>query len=172
MIETSRLILRPVESTDLPFFKSFLSCPVSTRFLPNEGPYSPKQIASYVCNREQHWQRGFGSFMIICKSSTEYVGYVGVEESPRPGCFDLRYGVARAHAGRGFAKEAAIACIEYALGREEFNQVYGVSKENNLASVAILQKLGMTPAADTRLYDADGLLTFAISAARFYELYD
>ncbi|ABC31537.1 Acetyltransferase, including N-acetylases of ribosomal protein [Hahella chejuensis KCTC 2396] len=172
MIETSRLILRPIESTDLPFFKDFLSCPVSTRFLPNEGPYSPEQIASYVRNRVEHWKHGFGSFMIIGKSSTEYVGYVGVEESPFAGCFDLRYGVARDHAGHGFAKEAAIACIEYALGREEFDQVYGVSKEENQASVAILQKLGMTPAPDARLYDADGLLTFAISAARFYELYD
>ncbi|WLQ14995.1 GNAT family N-acetyltransferase [Hahella aquimaris] len=172
MIETSRLILRPIESTDLPFFKDFLACPVSTRFLPNEGPYSPEQIAGYVRNRVEHWQRGFGSFMIICKSSTEYVGYVGVEESSCPGCFDLRYGVARAHAGQGFAKEAAIACIEYALGREEFDQVFGVAKEDNLASVAILQKIGMTPTHHHRLYEADGLLTFAISAARFYELYD
>ena len=47
--------------------------------------------------------------------------------------------------GRGYATEAARAVLEYALGPLGLPEVLAEVDEGNAASIAVIERLGMTP---------------------------
>lgn len=161
VLETSRLTLEPVQATDLGFFGFFLSSPVLTRYLPKGRPYSPQETAAYLEDRCRHWDRGFGTFVLRTREpAPEAVGYVGIETVGGGGCWDLRYGILAPHQGKGYAFEAAEACVEAFLARGLAPAVYGVCVSENLPSRRILERLGMVPDAGPPLYEGPGLVQF------------
>ena len=76
------------------------------------------------------------------RSDAEPLGLCGLfkrDSLPLP---DLGYGLATRHAGQGYAREAARACLAYAqrvLGRDE---LLAITSPTNGPSMALLQDLG------------------------------
>ncbi len=167
MIETKNLILRKVELNDIDLYREMLSCPITTKYLPNEGPYSDKQITEYVANRVAHWQHGFGTFTIVEQQTNEKIGYVGVEILTDPTKSDIRFGILRTKNGHGFAKEAGLKCLEYTFSLGLHNQIYGVAVTANIASIRTLLNLGMQKIENVKLYDCEGLEYLVIDRKAF-----
>jgi RimJ/RimL family protein N-acetyltransferase len=46
--------------------------------------------------------------------------------------------------GKGFATEAALASIQYGFERIELSYILGAAQRQNIASVRVLEKIGMT----------------------------
>lgn len=157
MIKTKNLILRKVDLNDIDLYRTMLSCPITTRYLPNEGPYSNEQIIKYVSNRVTHWQHGFGTFTIIEQQTNEKIGYVGVEILADPTKSDIRFGIISSKNGHGFAKEAGMKCLEYTFGLGLHSEIYGVAVAENIPSVRTLLNLGMKKIDNVKLYDCEGL---------------
>ena len=160
MLERPHLIYRKPTPDDLDFFRTYLSNPVLTRFLPNEGPYPEAMIATYLQNRIAHWEtHGFGSYLLTLNSQT--VGYAGLEFVKGTSYIDLRYGLIQEVRGRGLALEAARACLAEGFRRGLAETFYGAVVPENKASIAVLKKVGMEP-SKVDLYGAD-VLHFCIS---------
>jgi [ribosomal protein S5]-alanine N-acetyltransferase len=60
---------------------------------------------------------------------------------------EVFYSLAPAAWGKGYATEAARAVVEYALGDLGLPEVLAEVDEGNLASAAVVERLGMTPFA-------------------------
>lgn len=166
MIESRRLILKPVTSEDIDIYMKIMSDVELTRYLPKGKPYTRQEIESHVRCRSEHWSKGFGSYVITLKSDPELkIGYVGVEMVSNTDCCDIRYSLLKAFSGRGYAFEAAKTCLSHTFDSGLIEKVYGVAVTENTPSVNIIKKLGMRPEPSARLYDEDNLVTFSIRSS-------
>ena len=90
MIETERLLLKPVTIADFDLYKAIMSCPTMSQYLPKAAPYNDNEILQHLSKRIEHWQHGFGSFIVFSRAHPELkLGYAGVEISPNPECSDV-----------------------------------------------------------------------------------
>lgn len=164
LLETERLILKPTTLADFDLYREILSYPNLTKYLPKGAPYTEQEVTSYVDKRIEHWNRGFGSYIVYLKSdSNKKIGYAGVERSPNPQCSDIRYGFTLTGQGKGYAFEAAKAVVEHTFQSMGLTEIFGISVRNNIRSIAILKKLGMVENNSVVLYDKENLVTLSIT---------
>ena len=64
-----------------------------------------------------------------------------------PGMAELGYWLGRPFWGKGYATEAARAVLDHALGPLGLPEVLAEVDEGNTASIAVIERLGMTPFA-------------------------
>jgi [ribosomal protein S5]-alanine N-acetyltransferase len=145
-IETDRLVLREFNQSDLSELSQILSDTEVMKFSTRgclSTAQTQKRIDDFI---KSYNQFGFGMWAVILKETHELVGYCGLAID----CIDdldeleIGYRLATKFWGKGFATEAALACIQY--GFENFNFLYilaGVQRQNT-ASVRVIEKLGMT----------------------------
>lgn len=168
-IESERLLFKQFGEADAAFMKAYLADPLTTRFLPLEGPYSEDQACEYVSERLRHWERhGFGVFILWEKSEDRPIGYCGLEYAGDTDFIDIRYGLIRKAQGRGLAGEAAARCINYGFHSLGLPVIYAAVVSENLASKAILNKLGMKPDRSFDYY-GEGVDTFSVAASMMIE---
>lgn len=185
MLSTKRLVLSKPSIADFALFSEILTCPQQTRFLPNESPYNLVQRENYLRNRINHWEEhGFGTFVISLKDegyedalaqvtdeeaeldmlaqAGTKLGFIGVEYTPVGSAVDIRFALTKEHEGFGYTSEAASEILDFIAKNTPHRQIYGVAMPENQASKAVLVKLGMTPALDVKLYEADDLDCFSL----------
>ncbi len=111
---TERLLLRPMIAQDFEAWADFHADPETMHFL---GGVQPRSVAwRSLCAMTGAWTiRGFGMFSMIERASGQWIGRAGPwQPEGWPGT-EIGWGVARAFAGRGYAHEAAVACMDYAV---------------------------------------------------------
>ena len=167
MLESKRLLLCETVLDDIDLYQEMYRCPIITKYLPNEKPYSEEQISEYVSNRVNHWKKGFGTFTILERTTREKIGYVGVETLTDPTKSDIRFGIISSKVGVGFAKEAALKCLSYTFNLGFHDEIYGASVRENIASINTLKSIGMHKASGLNLYDCKGLDYFIVTRKNF-----
>jgi len=143
-LETDRLLLRPVDPDK--DFEAWADCfaDKSTMAFIGGGPgYNRAQSWRSMATTIGHLQiRGFSFFSVIEKSSGEWVGRVGPwnpEDWPEP---EIGWTIHRNHWRKGFAKEAAAACIDYAFETLGWDRVIHTIQDGNIASMKTAEALG------------------------------
>ena len=101
--------------------------------------------------------------LMVADGGKQLVGHCGFHGPPEViGRVEIGYTVFTAFRGRGFAKEAARALVEWAFGQGEREVFASVSPEN-APSLAVVGALGFTQVG-TQEDEVDGLeLVFAVS---------
>ena len=144
-IETNRLILREFQPTDLQELALILADPKVMRFSPT-GVNSVEQVQEKIqgfitCYKEF----GFGKWAVVLKENNQLLGYCGIAIDRIDGSDEkeLGYRIDSRYWGQGLATEAASETVRY--GFEQFNLPYllGIVERANLASVKVLEKVGM-----------------------------
>jgi RimJ/RimL family protein N-acetyltransferase len=123
-LQTDRLVLREFNQSDLSELSQILSDPEVMKFS-TRGCLSTAQTQIRIDDFINSYnQFGFGMWAVILKDTYELVGYCGLAID----CIDdfdeleIGYRLATKFWGKGFATEAALACIQY--GFENFNSIY------------------------------------------------
>ena len=113
--------------------------------------------------RAEHWAQGYGSFIAYLKDNPNVkLGYAGIEVSPNLECSEIRYGFKRDAQGKGYAYEATKAVLTHTFELERHLKIYGVAVKENIASIKILEKLGMQSDDSVVIYDDERLITLSI----------
>lgn len=150
-LETPRLLLRGWREEDLPGFAAMMADPEVARFLtgdqaPQDRPTAWRTMALFV----GHWAlRGYGLFAVEEKATGAFVGRVGAWQ---PECwvgFELGWGLAREHWGKGYALEAARAAGDWAFARFNLPELVSLIHTANAASARLAQRLGMKVSHET-----------------------
>ncbi len=164
MITTPNLILSPVTHCDLDIYSQILGSDELTKFLPKGRAYTNSEIQLHVTNRVKHWEHGFGSYVITLKNEPKTkIGYAGVECCENSEFSDIRYAIAPSYQGKGYVFEAAYAVLEQTFRVGKHSKIYGVALKENLPSIAIIKKLGMTLEPTVSLYgNVENLETYAL----------
>ncbi len=118
------------------------------------GPDFAEMLQFEAERLAQNPERGQWGGVIIHQAERTVVGDMGFKGGPdQAGALEIGYSIIPAYRGRGFAPEMAWALIAWGLAQPGVQRVTAECAADNLASVRVLEKLGMR-----RLNPKDGML--------------
>ena len=146
-VRTERLLLRPIDAArDVDAVHAYASRDDVCHYI----PWTPKtrdEVASWLLRRETTTisEPGQGASLAVTLAATgELVGdvmFIWQSEEHRTG--EIGYVINPAHAGHGYATEAARAMLAMAFGHLGMRRVVARIDERNPASATVLRKLGL-----------------------------
>jgi RimJ/RimL family protein N-acetyltransferase len=140
-LRTERLVLRPPQAEDLDAWAGFMADPEASRVL---GGAQPRALAwRSLTGAAGAWALyGFSMFSVVETASGRWVGRVGpIRPEGWPGP-EVGWGLVRDAWGRGYATEAAAACIDWAFDTLGWDDVIHTIDPDNRASQAVAIRLG------------------------------
>ncbi|MBO9540019.1 GNAT family N-acetyltransferase [bacterium] len=142
MLETPRLFLREMTLEDVdPLFEVF-GDPVAMRYFP--APYTREQLeASIARNQERYRTLGFGLWTAIAKDTHAVVGDCGPTIQTVEGRDELEIGYhfLPAYQGRGYATEAAAACLAWGFEHTGYERIISMMVVSHGASRRVAEKI-------------------------------
>jgi RimJ/RimL family protein N-acetyltransferase len=155
-ITTPRLILRPPILADLAPMQNML---VSERAKHMGGPYSPIGAWREFCQDIALWQLfGHGALIVDLRETDQCVGQVGINHGPRFPEKELGWLLFDGHEGRGYAVEAARALRDWAFAERGLPHLVSYIDPENMASIAVAERLGAVLDPDAPRQDAGDLV--------------
>lgn len=153
MIRTERLLLRDWREDDIaPFIRHTNTEPVM-RWL--GGVQTEAQLRDALENRLMRWQqeRGFTFWAVERIADGALLGFCGIKladtaGSPIEGAFEIGWRLREDAWGQGFAKEAALASLDYAFETLGADRVVALTFPGNTASWGLMERLGMVRRAE------------------------
>ncbi len=104
---------------------------------------------------ENYPLRGTGWLAIVDKESKLIIGRAGLlsrSDIFNPPETEIAYVVNREYRGRGYAKEAAVALLTYAVSSYAIRRVFTGVSTDNFASLAISEKIGLKREYEVQWY--------------------
>lgn len=153
MIETERLILRDWRTEDIEPFIRHTNLPAVMRWLGGVQP--PDVLRERIESRMMRWQeeRGFTFWVVERKADGELLGFCGLkiaddEGSGAFGEYEIGWRLRADRWGQGYAKEAAIASLDFAFEGLGAERVVALTVIGNEPSWGLMERLGMTRRPD------------------------
>jgi ribosomal-protein-alanine N-acetyltransferase len=104
---------------------------------------------------EAHFERhGFGLWAVEVIDHAPFIGFVGLAVPPFDAhftpCVEIGWRLAAEFWGRGYATEAARACVDFAFRQADMTELVSMAVPQNVRSRQVMERLGMThdPADD------------------------
>jgi [ribosomal protein S5]-alanine N-acetyltransferase len=110
------------------------------------GPRTPAQARELLDDKIEHWDRhGFGQWIWRERAGGEPVGRIGLQWTTSPGelAVEVGWSVVRSKQGRGYATEAGLAALRYGFEQAGCERIVSFTWTENLASLRVMEKLGM-----------------------------
>lgn len=144
-LETPRLLLREFTPADANALEAILGDPVTMQYYP--APFDRKGVEEWIGKNIGRYQRdGHGLRAMVLKDSGELIGDCGctLQEVEGTNHIEVGYHVRRDLWSKGYATEAARACMEYAFNRLGARRVISIIRPENMQSRRVAEKNGMT----------------------------
>lgn len=166
-ITTPRCLLRPMEESDFPALCRYLQDAEVMRAWGHT--FSDGEARDWIARQQSRYTTpGFGALAIVLRSTGKLIGQCGLtmqscqavnpllsvaagslpgflrESGPRDLYVpEVGYMLARRHWGKGYATEAARACLRFGFGSLRLPEIFACIKVGNTASRAVAQRLKM-----------------------------
>jgi len=154
-IETERLRIRELGESDIDGAHRIYGDPEVMRYVGADGKARTREQSAAGVARMMEGQRtnGFGLWAVDLRETGEMIGVCGVVHVDGAGPdVELVYEFQRSAWGRGYATEAARACLAAALGPLGLRRVMALAYPGNAQSIRIMQKLGMRDTGTVTAY--------------------
>ncbi|WDV44719.1 GNAT family N-acetyltransferase [Clostridiaceae bacterium M8S5] len=145
-IETERLLLRDWQEEDIPIFCNMNKDKEVMQYLPKVLTEEETKNFYNVIKKEFS-DKGYGLYAVESKEKREFIGFVGfhiatfhIDFTP---CVEIGWRIRREDWGKGYATEAAKACIDYGFEVLGFKEVYSFTYVINEPSQKVMQKIGL-----------------------------
>lgn len=145
-IETSRLLLRDWKEEDIPAFVRLNSDEKAMEYFLDTLSYE-ETVGFYHRIQEEFETCGYGLYAVERKEDGTFMGYVGlhritfdIEIVP---AVEIGWRLLPEYWNRGYATEAALACLDYARDRLKMKELYSFTSLLNKRSERVMQKIGM-----------------------------
>lgn len=148
-LETTRLLLRPLEITDAPAMFAMDNNPSVHKYLwqqPTQEVSETIKIIEMV--QKQYVDNNIGRFATILKDTGEFIGWTGIKfvndhiENGNTNFYDYGYRLDEKFWNKGFATEASLAWLDYGFNQMNIAIMNAYTHAQNGASNHILQKVG------------------------------
>lgn len=151
LIETERLILRPPIANDFDAWAEFMSDENDARFIGGamDRAMAWRGMMTMIGSWSAH---GIGMFSVIEKSSNEWLGRIGPWYPERWPGTEVGWGLKGSAQGKGYALEAAIASMDYAVNQLGWEKIIHCVDKANMSSEKLAKRIGSSLlSADTFL---------------------
>ena len=143
--ETRRLRIRELTTDDAEFILGLVNQPSFLANIGDKGVRNVKDAQRFILDGPwaSHRDRGYGQFMVELKDGGEPIGVCGILYRGSLDVSDVGCAFLPGYWRQGFAYEAAGAVIEYGRANLGLERIVGLTSEENVASIKLLEKLGM-----------------------------
>lgn len=144
MLETERLIMKPMTADDLPWLVEMRTPEPVNRYL--GGPEMQnaealeKRLPFYL---ECHEKYGFGFCTMELKANGEKIGTSGLQPLEETGEIEVGYNLSEKYWRQGFGYECAVAWLKYGFEKAGLERIVAVAHPDNTGSWRIMEKCGM-----------------------------
>ena len=141
-LETERLILRPLESSDIPQLVPLIgSREVAVTTLRIPYPYTEQHARQFIDNAAELSSKNH--FGIFRKQDQQLLGGIGLRVEEEQSRAELGYWIGFPYWGSGYATEAARALLKYGFDVLQLHRIYASHFAGNEASGNVLRTIGM-----------------------------
>lgn len=159
IIETERLIIREHVLSDAPFFFTLNSNYNVVKYTGDSSFKTIEEaetIVQYVMN--QYKENGYGRWLVAEKQTGNPIGWCGLKFHTDTKETDIGYRLLESAWGKGYATESAKACVDYGFKHFNLNRIIGDAMKENMASINVFKKLGMTYLKDSLLDNIESVV--------------
>jgi RimJ/RimL family protein N-acetyltransferase len=155
VLTTNRLLLRKLTFDDAPFVFDLVNDPLWIRFIGDRGVRTLDDARGYIEQgpMTMYAREGFGLYLVELQVSHSPIGLCGLIRRAGLQDVDIGYAFAEPFRGQGYAYEAAAAVIRSAKDVTKLTRVVAIVSPDNVASIKLLEKLGMHFEHTVRLPD-------------------
>lgn len=144
-IETENLILEEIKVKDASFIYELLNSPFWIQFIGDKNVQSEEEAKLYIKKNylPQKDKSGIGNLVVRLKETGTPIGTCGFfkrEELDHP---DIGFAFLPKFMKKGYGFEAASALLNFAKNKLNINTVLGFTIPENIASIKLLEKLGL-----------------------------
>lgn len=146
-IETERLILRRWKEEDRKPFAEMNGNPNVMKYFPST--LSTEESSAFVDRINSEFEEtGYGLYAVETKDTGEFIGYVGFHrftfDAPFSPNWEIGWRISDKFWHKGYATEAATACINYAREKKMCNTLYSFTAVPNIPSENVMKRIGMS----------------------------
>ena len=142
-IETERLILREIDlEADIEPWTEMMSNEDTVRYIGGKTTDRAMTWRSMVMMIGHQKVRGYGFMSVVEKATGAWVGRIGPwypEGWEEP---EIGWTLHKKFTGRGYAKEAGVACVDYVFNTLSWTQLIHVIAHGNIASIKTAEAVG------------------------------
>jgi len=155
-LETERLRLRLFTHDDLPIMFKLGSDPDVIKYA--DTPVRDMEEARERLEKgplSDYEKYGYGRFAVELKETGKVIGFCGIKYLPEIDLPEVGYRYLKEYWGRGIGTEAAKACVEFAREDLKIKKLVALIIPENIASIKVAEKLGMSRGPLIHIYDED-----------------
>lgn len=142
ILETPRLRLRPYTPADEGGLTEVFADPDARRFYPEMD--DPANVRGWIqWNLRNYERHGFGLWALELKETGAFIGDCGLTYQDVEGSMELEVGyhVMERERGKGYASEAAHACLDFGFRHTECASICSIVRPANAASRAVAARI-------------------------------
>ena len=167
VIQTQRLVLRLLGLDDAKFILELLNEPSFLRFIGDKGVRNLDSASAYILKGpiDSYERHGFGLYATCLHDGTP-IGICGLVRRDGLADVDVGFAFLSRYWSNGYAVESASAVLVHAKEVLHLQRVVAITAPENLASIAVLEKIGLQfertiklaeDAAELNLFVSDAL---------------
>ncbi len=158
--DTDRLAFRKWNAEDLDQFHAICSDPQVMQFVGDGQAWSKARTGQFIqLAIDTLQENGYCQWAVIHKANQEMIGFCGFVNTDTDS--EIGWRLAPEYWGQGLATEAARAILKHGIQTLGFQRVIATVQAKNMASIRVIEKLGMTL---ERSFDRDGREVLLYSA--------
>ncbi len=157
ILNTDRLTIRKLNTTDAKFIIQLLNEPAFIQYIGDKKVKTTKDAEKYLLDGpiKSYEQNGFGLWLVELKENKEPAGICGLIKRDNLDDVDVGFAFLKKFNGKGFATESAKAVLEYGKNELGLKKIVAITQLDNLGSIRVLEKLGMSFEKLIRFPDED-----------------
>lgn len=159
IIETERTLIREFEISDLDKLSEIYSDINVMRFIATGIVLNKEQTSKLLVHwiNEYYKKFGYGIWAVVSKESAELIGQCGFNNLPGGIGVEIAYLLSENNWNKGLATEISFATLNYGFDILGFKKIYALCYPKNIASINVLNKIGMIPEGHKTFYGVDFL---------------
>ena len=135
------MILRELSVDDAENFYALNLNPNVVKYTGDPPFQSISEAEEFLKNYNPYAAYGYGRWAVIEKETGKFIGWCGLKFDGKE--TDIGFRFFEEHWGIGFATESAKACLAFGFTKLKLEEIIGRAMHENLASIKVLEKIGM-----------------------------
>ena len=142
-IETERTIMRNLTIEDAADFYALNLDPEVLKYTGDKPFENIEEAKIFIRDYDQYEKYGVGRLAVIERATSKFIGWCGLKYHKNENEYDIGFRFFKSYWNKGFATETAKRCLEFGFRNVGIERIIGRAMKENLASIKVLEKVGM-----------------------------
>ncbi|MGH1384110.1 GNAT family N-acetyltransferase [Kordia sp.] len=163
ILETDRVRLREFSLKDADFVLQLVNTPSWIQFIGDRNIHTLEAAQEYIeiSLQKSYAENGFGLWLMELKESSTSIGMCGLVNRDSLDDVDIGFALLPDYSRKGYTFEAAKATLTHAAKELQIAKVVAITDTNNVASIGLLNKIGLQFEKEMKLSENDTVLLFS-----------